>query len=389
MKLSSKILILLFLLNLFSCKTGEGDKPETVSGLKMIIVPNKIDNDLQFDSIFSNVQPIPLETDDHCLIGRVTKVMFHNDKMIILDDRMKLYVFDIKGNFLNPIGKEGRGPGEYLELRDFDMDETGNIYILSYREILKFSIEGDYIKKISFNFEESGIHCNPLEFGIVNETRFYVWGGSVGIKENSEGKLYAMYEINDTGKIINSYFPLKYPTTQSFEKHRFTRYKESFLVEPNFGINSIFALYNQELTEVYEIDFGSKNMNSAVPDEFESIAEFKKKIDQEYYHSIESFIETDYWAYFRFLHKMKRYNVYYSKHLERAFVSRFNLTNLPQIISGRFENQFISFCDQNSMIKYFKESTTKSILRNNMNADLKNLKPTDNPILLICTLREY
>jgi hypothetical protein len=389
MKLLSNILLLLFSLNLFSCRTGESDKPEAISGLEMINVPNKIENALQFDSIFSNVQTVPLETDDNCLIGRVTKVLFHNDKMIILDERMNLYVFDIKGNFLNPIGKEGRGPGEYLELRDFDMDEFGNIYILSYKEILKFSIEGDYIKRISFNFEESGIHCNPLEFGVLNETRFYVWGGSVGVKENTEWKLYAMYEINDTGKIINSYFPLRYPTTQSFEKHRFTRYKKSFLVEPNFGINSIYALHNQELTEVYKIDFGSKNISSPVPDGFTSIAEFKKKVDQVSYHSIESFIETDDWVYFRFLHKMKRYNVYYSKHLEKAFVSRFNLTTLPQIITGRLENQFISFCDPQSMIKYINESTTKGILRNNISADLKNLNPTDNPILLICTLRQY
>lgn len=385
MKITSKIFILLFSIYLSSCRPEK--KTESVTGVVQIHVPNKIDNGLQFDSIFSSIEAVPLETKESCLMGRVAKVMFHKEKMIVLDDRKSLFVFNLRGSFINTIGKEGRGPGEHRGIRDFDIDDFGNIYILSYKEILKFTIDGNYVRKYSFDFDPSGIYCNPLEFAVISDNRFYVWGGSFGIKDNSEGKLYAMYEINDTGKILNSYFPLKYTTTQSFEKHRFSKYKESFLIEPNFGVNSIFALDSQGLKEAYEINFGSKDIKLPVPEGFVSMAEFKMVVDQNSYHSIESFIETDDWIYFRFLHKMKRYNVYYSKQLQKAYVSRFDMATLPQIITGRFENQFIGFCDPQSMIRYFNECTVKVSLRENI--DFKNLKLTDNPILLMCSLKQY
>lgn len=386
-----KILNFLVIIIFVGCNTNKIGNPLTSSSCIKIDIPEKIDNVLQFDSIFLKMNVIPLETTQKCLIGQVSKVLFYKERMFILDNLNKLFAFDTSGKFLYTVGKEGRGPGEYLELRDFDIDEFGNIFILSYGKILKYSLDAKFLKTFSFNFEDSKVHCNPLEFAVKNDGNFYVWGGSVGIKDNSDGKLYAMYEITDNGKIIKKYFPLKYPTTQSFEKHRFSRYKNVFRIEPNYGVNIIYSLSDEGLLPIYDIDFGEKNNKFPIPAGFKSSADFKLKVDQLYCHSIEAFIETDDWIYFRFLHKMKRYNVYYSKNLKRSFVSRFKSDSrltVPLLITSNLENNLISFCDPQLLINFFNEDTKKGGSLNPINANF-NIKPTDNPILLVCLLRKY
>jgi hypothetical protein len=392
MKLKIKTFIVLVTIFFVGCITNKIDKPLTKSSCIKITIPEQIDNILQSDSIFLKMNAIPLETTDKCLIGQISKVLFFKEKMFILDNLNKLFAFDTIGKFLYTVGKEGRGPGEYLELRDFDIDNLGNIYILSYGKILKYSLDGKFLKTFSFKFEDTGIHCNPLEFAIKNDGKLYIWGGSVGIKDNSDGKLFAMYEISDNGKIINKYFPLKYPTTQSFEKHRFSRFKNEFRIEPNFGVNIINSPSDEGLQPIYEIDFGKKNNKFPIPEGFKSSAEFKLKVDQLSCHSIEAFIETDEWIYFRFLHKMKRYNVYYSKNLKRSFVSRFKndiRLTIPMLISSKLENRLISFCDPQLLISYIKENAQNGGSLSAINANLIDVKPTDNPILLVCLMRKY
>lgn len=381
---------------LISCKSEIKNKAGT--DYIKISIPEKIDNPIQLDSIFLKRKVIPLETANNCLIGEITKILFYKDRLFILERSRKLLAFDINGKYLFDVGQEGRGPGEYSSIRDFDIDENGNVYILTYQKVLQYDNDGKYLKRFSFDFvsNDSEIFCNPLEFAVKQDGNFYIWGGSFGIKDNSEGKYFAMYEITEIGKVINKYFPLKYSTTQGFEKHRFTRYSNLFLIEPNYGVDTIYSLSNQELKPRYYIDFGNKKMNVQVPEGFGSSGEFKMKVDRLFYHNIHSCIETNEWLYFRFDHKMKRYNVYYSKKLDKAFVSNYKTDSGldgPVLITAVHENNFIGYCNSNSIIKSISESkksnmvlsaSEKAIIK-----DLADLQETDNPVLFICSLKKY
>lgn len=64
------------------------------------------------------------------MLGNVDKVMIRGDKFFVSDNMTKkLLVFDKDGNVTGKVGALGRGPGEYADISDFDMDREGNIYV--------------------------------------------------------------------------------------------------------------------------------------------------------------------------------------------------------------------------------------------------------------------
>ncbi len=72
---------------------------------------------------------ITLETSDESLIGEIKKIVIQNDKLYVLNSQSTIKVFDDKGKFLSGIDKKGRGPGEYIEISDFQV-LGNNIYVL-------------------------------------------------------------------------------------------------------------------------------------------------------------------------------------------------------------------------------------------------------------------
>jgi hypothetical protein len=387
---------------LFSCNNQKNEK-SIESGISNsnrsnLIIAGDLTHLLQYDSIFADITTIPLETNENCLITKVEKVMFYGDKMLLRDQAKKLFVFNSNGKFLNEIAKQGRGPGEVLELRDFDIDSEGNVYVLDFQKIHKYTIEGKFLQSYSFSFSpKDEILCNPLDFARRSNGNFYIWGASFGIDSNPEGKFFAMYEMTKDGKIINRYFPLKHIITGE-SGGRFTRYKNQIIMNPFFGSNSIYSFDSVLVSEKYFLDFGKKTLDLPIPEDFTSIREFKINIDQSYFHSISHFMETDNWIYFMFTHKMRVYNVYYSKELKKSFLSTVypqvsgHLT--PYMLLGSHDNNLIAFMDadyvlaQINKLKALDLSTLSPSEKSNLER-LKQLESTDNPVLFICSLKKY
>lgn len=78
------------------------------------------DNSWSIDvsSLFeANLEIIPIETTDSCLVRADDKKLI-TDKYLYIADRIskKIFMFDWNGNYLRTIGKIGRGPGEYVDL---------------------------------------------------------------------------------------------------------------------------------------------------------------------------------------------------------------------------------------------------------------------------------
>jgi hypothetical protein len=130
-----------------SCNNGSSDNGSNRNAnCTNIEVAGNINRLLQIDSIFSGFTAIPLETRIECLMIQILIIRIQKGKMFLQDKRKSLFVFDTNGKFLHGIGKMGKGPGEYFELRNFDIDKNGNIYILDFRKILMYNNNGAFIK---------------------------------------------------------------------------------------------------------------------------------------------------------------------------------------------------------------------------------------------------
>ena len=101
--------------------------------------------------IFDSFEIIPLETTPKSIINGCDKIVFKDQKYYLLDIKQKaLFIFNDKGRLLNKIKKIGRGPSEYTELSDFDINPyTNNIELLTPRgRILIYNQDTKYIKSI-------------------------------------------------------------------------------------------------------------------------------------------------------------------------------------------------------------------------------------------------
>ncbi len=73
---------------------------------------------------------LPLDSGDGILFGSVDKIAFCNDLIYVADYRAKrMVVYDMDGAVRFVLDRQGRGPGEYLEIKSFSVD-SDNLYVL-------------------------------------------------------------------------------------------------------------------------------------------------------------------------------------------------------------------------------------------------------------------
>lgn len=133
----------LCLLSLVSCKT---------------VIINKCAVDRTVECAESEMKPVipqfvkevtflPLETNDYALLGSVDKIVFCNDKIYVADySTRKIVVYGMNGTLSFVLDRQGRGPGEYLEIQSFSVS-SGDLYILdnfSRKLFVYDSLTGEY-----------------------------------------------------------------------------------------------------------------------------------------------------------------------------------------------------------------------------------------------------
>lgn len=159
------------------CTSHSNPKYSTIQ----IDCTKKISSDRAFDSLFKYNSYIILEETPKSKISSIDKICISDDRIIILDNRTRILIFDKKGKFINSVEHRGHGNGEYLSLSDFITKED-TLYCLDRigGKILAYSLDGKYLhsKDVSpskgFFFLNNGTAFNQ-EFGLANgkEKDFY------------------------------------------------------------------------------------------------------------------------------------------------------------------------------------------------------------------------
>ena len=98
--------------------------------------------EVDYHPIMDNVRKIefiPLETNKDNLLGFSNRICMTDSFIYILDRSAgRIHSFDLKGNALKTLKKNGKGPNEYFEIKSIRVGSDGCLYVLALGKILRY-----------------------------------------------------------------------------------------------------------------------------------------------------------------------------------------------------------------------------------------------------------
>jgi len=267
--------IFLCCLFLFCCKRINNEDSGAIE--KISVNLKKVNQELDI-SQFYNATFIPLELTKKSQIGSIDKVILSDNRIFVLDATIakKLFVFDMKGNFLKNIGKLGKGKGEYLVIRDFDVYDE-KVYISSQQDnrMLIFDLEGQHINDVKFS-------------GYIGMSFMVLEDGFVVNKTDGSNKAVTFYDKKGKKKkiITNPGFDfMRFSNDHTF----FKNLKGPFVY---FAKNdTIYNIFEKNLKPSYFIDFGRKSVPYGKMKSIKILEDFIKNNDYLEYIYFNSFLK--------------------------------------------------------------------------------------------------
>lgn len=148
MKWNAIILLLLVFIG-SGCSRG-GVKIQDIPVIKIDLKRN--DDPSKINDFFKYSHYVPLETSDSCIIREINKLQIINDKIYIADRKQAtIFIFDMEGNLISSIRKQGKAKNEYIYLSDFETLPDGRIFIYdaTLGAIIIYDESGKFQKRIS------------------------------------------------------------------------------------------------------------------------------------------------------------------------------------------------------------------------------------------------
>ena len=141
-----KYLFLAGMVCLLSCKTNnEPSEGISISVPDQQIVDSYMNDHFELDKIIS------IETSNDYVIGYIRRIIFHKDKLIILDGKWPgIFVVNANtGKIETHINRKGRGPGESNVICDiaYNDDLEQILAFNDYKKLLYFDLSGNFLKE--------------------------------------------------------------------------------------------------------------------------------------------------------------------------------------------------------------------------------------------------
>ena len=85
-------------------------------------------------------------------INLIRNCIVTNNYILVLDNSLKIFVFNINGQFISKIDRLGNGPKEYNKILSIDADfDRKEIYVLDYKKLLIYTLDGKFVRDIKLD----------------------------------------------------------------------------------------------------------------------------------------------------------------------------------------------------------------------------------------------
>lgn len=250
-----KHLLLFSLFCLFlCCCTSKQNELQSPSNMETISITDFETTYGKLSDFAEEVKMIPLEFTDKSILGEIKKIVM-SDKFIFVMERTNkegVYAFNRTGKFLYRIGTRGQGPGEFVDLADFSINEDeGLIYLYDQprTKVLAFTFDNKFVKDIQMNYYASRFEYQNGLFYLYKEHASY---GT---------PLYSLAIKDQNGKLVEQYYPMLKNADAMHIHDCIFRKRENDILFAQHLIDSVFTLSKKELTPRYYIDYKDRTMS--------------------------------------------------------------------------------------------------------------------------------
>lgn len=242
-------LIILTIIFVSACKSTEDKNLENPKIIELNDSITLNDSTSKFKEYFEIEKIIELETTEKSTLVSLDKIIFKEDKIVILDKKFSgLKVFKNDGHYMHDISKLGQGPGEFTKIFDVTMlDSNILVYSLNDMKLGEFNLNGDFIResKIPFFADYFTVEKNNYYFYLnynssqyndkknllITDSKFNIKKGLFPYKRN--------YSVSFTGNLVNC--------------------KNNILYNDAFDGN-VYKIENMESKLIYTVKLGKKEL---------------------------------------------------------------------------------------------------------------------------------
>lgn len=141
------------------------------------------------------------------LMGKPNQIVFLDSKLVLIDNSFskQLYILDSTLTIMHSISNKGNGPELYTDILAADADSEA-IYVLDFNKILKFDLQGNFVKENRIHYFHDGLF---LHNGIA-----YIYS----LREQDLGN-FRVFQLDDNFELKSGAIP-------------FPNYRNRFPLEP-------------------------------------------------------------------------------------------------------------------------------------------------------------
>lgn len=215
MKNKTKVISIILFLSVFvmlvSCQKQRTDWKGTIEEENGVTVVKNPIEPLYGELVFDLEEDLSIgkEGDDNYMFYRIADIKSDDEGNIFVVDygNYRIQKFDSHGNYLQTIGRQGQGPGEFERpLQLLIGKKNMNLYVHDFPRLKIFDKSGNYLK-------DSMLKNYPREFIIDEEENML----GVFLMSSESGSSYGFCKANLQGEIIQKYgeFPFEITTRKS------------------------------------------------------------------------------------------------------------------------------------------------------------------------------
>lgn len=193
------------------------------------VLVDQADEEYLASSFIRNYKIIPLETNENCLLSSIDKIKKVNEKLFVLDRvNNAIFIFRESGEYLQSLFKVGNGPGEYVQIMDFDVEDDC-LYVLDFprQAILKYNEDLSYEGMVQYRTMAS--------LFLISGEKIFLYNEPSGQKDD-----YRFSLLDKNGNYIENILPREGLATYNYGGI------DVFIFSYGYDGNRCYAVYDRE-----------------------------------------------------------------------------------------------------------------------------------------------